>query len=77
MITSGISAWRPNAPGNRAVVRNTEALLDVTYQAQIVPSWILQPTFGILAGMRQSTMRRTQPLFQMPPSSAAGLSSKY
>jgi porin len=31
--------------GNRAVVRNAEALLDVTYQAQIVPGWILQPDF--------------------------------
>jgi porin len=31
--------------GNRAVVCNAEALLDVTYQAQIVPGWIVQPDF--------------------------------
>jgi porin len=31
--------------GDRAVVRNAETLLDVTYQAQIVPGWIVQPDF--------------------------------
>jgi hypothetical protein len=31
--------------GNRAVVRNAETLLDVTFQAQIVPGWIVQPDF--------------------------------
>jgi hypothetical protein len=28
--------------GNRAVVRNAGTLLDVTYQAQIVPGWTLE-----------------------------------
>jgi hypothetical protein len=33
--------------GNRAVVRNAETLLDVTYQAQIVPCWIVHPDFSV------------------------------
>jgi hypothetical protein len=57
--------------GNRAVVLNAETLLDVTYQAQIVPCWIVHPDFSVHhiwnpGLMRQSTMRRGRRPLNLP-----------
>jgi porin len=61
-ISSALSAFDRDEvlAGNRVVLRNAEALLDVTYQLRSSPAGscsLTSSTSEILAGMRQSTTR--------------------